>query len=243
MAGQMSSGRGSEVSTQSESATSDESMTQGPGGWFDQAGLGLFIHWDHASRQGLEISWPMAGGLFALPHCQDVTPEQYHSSAVDFDPTAWDPAGLADLAWAAGMRYMVFTAKHHNGFAMFATQISTHSVAHYAGRDLLAETITAFRARGFRIGIYFSLSDWSHPDYPPLLESHRPYFPYLTPPVPDEATSQRFRDALMAQLRELLTNYGRIDVMWFDGQWETSSPPSSLYPRRRRVRDGRAATR
>ena len=191
--------------------------------WFDDAGLGLFIHWDHASEQGLEISWPMAGGLFALPHCQDVSPEQYHSTAATFDPQRWDPAALAELAWDAGMRYVVFTAKHHNGFAMFATQTSRHSVAHFAGRDLVEETTAAFRAKGFRIGLYFSLSDWSHPDYPPLLAQHRPYFPYLTPPVPDDATSERFRAALLAQLRELLTNYGRIDVVWFDGQWERSA--------------------
>ncbi len=86
-------------------------------GWFAAARFGLFVHWDHASRQGLELSWPLVGGLFALPKCQSVSVAEYHASAVDFDPHDWDARELARTARAAGMQYAVFTAKHHAGYA------------------------------------------------------------------------------------------------------------------------------
>ena len=68
------------------------------GSWFDKARLGLFVHWDHASQQGLELSWPLVGGISVLPQCQAVSVEQYHSSAATFDPKAWDPKALAGSA-------------------------------------------------------------------------------------------------------------------------------------------------
>jgi alpha-L-fucosidase len=192
-----------------------------PRTWFDDARFGMFIHWDHASQRGWEISWPMAGGMFTLPHCQSVTPNEYHDLAKTFDPHAWDPADVARRARAAGMQYVVFTTRHHNGFSMFDTALSEHSVMHAPyGRDIVRGLVDAFRAEGLHIGFYYSLSDWHHPDYPPLLEEHKPYLPGFTPPTPDEEHAARFRAYEMGQLRELLTNYGPIDVLWFDGQWE-----------------------
>src|SRR5271169_2569952 len=106
--------------------------------WFGRARFGLFVHWDHASAQGLELSWPLVGGLFALPKCQSVTVADYHRSASTFDPTAWDPRALARLAARAGMQYGVFTAKHHAGYAMYPTALSEHSVAaSLCDRDLV----------------------------------------------------------------------------------------------------------
>src|SRR5206468_10481958 len=90
-----------------------------PVNWFDGAGFGMFVHWDHASQQGLELSWPLVGGVFALPRGQSVPVERYHASAATFDPRGWDPEALARTARAAGMRYGVLTAKHHSGYAMF----------------------------------------------------------------------------------------------------------------------------
>ena len=84
--------------------------------WFSGAGLGLFIHWDHASQQGLELSWPLVGGVFALPG-KGVPAQQYHSSHETFDPVMWDPDHIATLAKEARITYAVFTAKHHNGWA------------------------------------------------------------------------------------------------------------------------------
>jgi len=188
--------------------------------WFDEAGFGMFIHWDAASQGGLEVSWPMVGGMFTLPYCQTVTPAEYHAFAETFDPVAWDPADLARRARAAGMRYVVFTTRHHNGYSMWDTALDDHKITNSPyGKDLLAGFVEAFRAEGLRIGFYYSLSDWHHADYPPLTEADTPYnFAGLPQPTPEQA--DRFRSHLMGQLRELLTNYGPIDIVWFDGQWE-----------------------
>lgn len=189
--------------------------------WFETAGLGLFIHWDHASQQGLEISWPLTGGGGVLIHAQDVTPEQYHASAATFDPRSWDPAGLARLARESGVQYAVLTTKHHSGFAMWPTKLSDWSIERspYPG-DIVGEFAEAMRAEGIRVGFYFSLSDWHHPEYPAFSLEHRPYRFGRTPPMPDEETWGRYLDVMYGQIRELLNGYGPIDVIWFDGGWE-----------------------
>ncbi len=198
--------------------------------WFTAARLGVFVHWDHASQAGLELSWPMAGGLFALPHCQVVPAEEYHAHARTFDPQGWDADDLAARAVDAGAGYAVLTAKHHSGFAMWPTAQSDHSIAHTPyGRDIVGSFVEATRSAGLRVGLYFSLSDWHHPAYPPLRDEHRPYLPGHTPPMPDEATWARYLDFQRAQLRELLTDYGRIDLLWFDGGWER--PAAAWKPR------------
>jgi alpha-L-fucosidase len=190
-------------------------------GWFDGARFGLFVHWDHASTQGLELSWPLVGGLFALPKCQAVAVEEYHRSATTFDPVAYDPRELASMARRAGMQYAVFTAKHHAGYSMYPTTLSDYSVASSpCGRDLLGEWVEAVRGEGMRVGLYFSLSDWHHPDYPAFTDSDRPYLPGFSPPRPDPARWARYLEFLRGQLGELLTNYGTIDLLWFDGGWE-----------------------
>ena len=184
--------------------------------WFREAGFGMFVHWDHASQQGLEVSWPLVGGVFALPKCQSVPVEQYHSSAATFDPVDFDAADLAARAKRAGMTYAVLTTKHHSGYSMFATELSEFR----SRRDLVREFVDAMRAEGLRVGLYYSLSDWSHPDYPPFTEQDKPYRMGMTPPIPEPERWQRYVDFLFGQIRELLTSYGPIDVMWFDGQWE-----------------------
>ena len=191
--------------------------------WFDDARFGMFVHWDHASQRGLEVSWPMVGGMFTLPRCQTVTPDEYHALAGTFDPVAFDAPALAQRAREAGMRYVVFTTRHHNGFSMFDSKLSDHTVMHSPyGRDIVRDVADAFRAEGLRVGFYYSLSDWHHPDYPAFREEDKPYFPGVSPPVPSEEQAERFRTYLFGQLRELLTGYGKIDVLWFDGQWERS---------------------
>ncbi|HZT64712.1 MAG TPA: alpha-L-fucosidase [Acidimicrobiales bacterium] len=193
----------------------------GAGRWFDQARFGMFVHWDHASQQGLEVSWPLVGGVFALPQSQSVTVEQYHSSAATFDPQEWDPVALARLARRAGMGYAVLTAKHHSGYAMWPTKLSDWSVARSPyGKDIVAGFVEAMRAEGLRVGLYFSLSDWHHPDYPAFTEEHKPYRFGASPPMPDPATWERYLEFMFGQVTELLTGYGDIDLLWFDGGWE-----------------------
>jgi len=185
----------------------------------------MFVHWDHASQRGWEVSWPLVGGVFSLPKSQQTTAAEYHALAATFDPTGYDPVGLAQTAAAAGMRYVVFTARHHNGYSMYDTAVSDHKVSNSpygapSGRDLVRETADAFRAEGLHVGLYYSLSDWYHPDYPAWTEDFRPYRLGFSPPLPSDEQANRFRKYMMAQLRELLTGYGRIDIVWFDGGWE-----------------------
>ena len=89
--------------------------------WFDTARFGMFVHWGHSSQQGIELSWPLVGGVAALPQCTAVPVDQYHASAATFDPKSYDPAAWARQAKRAGMQYAVFTTKHHDGYAMFDT--------------------------------------------------------------------------------------------------------------------------
>ncbi len=188
--------------------------------WFDTARLGLFVHWGHSSQRGIELSWPMVGGNPALPRPEPITVAEYYATAATFDPRQWDARGLAQRAKRMGAQYAILTAKHHDGYAMFDTKLSDFSVMHSPyGRDIFGEFAEAMRAEGVRAGVYYSLSDWHHPDYPPFTEADKPYN-FMKLPQPTAEGWQRYLDFLFGQVRELLTNYGRIDVIWFDGHWE-----------------------
>jgi len=186
--------------------------------WFVRARFGLFIHWGHSA--GRELSWPMVGGNPALPLCGALPVAEYQATAATFDPRHFDAREWARLAKVAGMEYAVLTAKHHDGYAMFHTALSGFSVQHSPiGRDIVGEYVEAFREAGLRVGLYFSLADWHHPDYPPFTDEHCPYFPGRWPrPTPEQW--ERYLAFMFGQVRELLTNYGTIDLLWFDGQWE-----------------------
>jgi len=190
------------------------------GTWFDTARVGMFIHWGISSVGGRELSWPLVGGNPALPRCQSVSIDEYYAAARAFDPRGCDPGEWARLAKRLGMQYAVLTTKHHDGFAMFDTRLSDFSIVHGpCGRDLVGAFADAFRAEGLRVGFYFSLSDWHHPDYPPFSESHKPY-DFFHLPQPTAAQWTRYLEFLFGQVRELLTRYGQVDIIWFDGQWE-----------------------
>jgi alpha-L-fucosidase len=188
--------------------------------WFDTARFGMFVHWSHVSQRGLELSWPLVGGLPILPACQRVPVEAYHATARTFRPAPGAARRWARLAKRLGMQYAVFTAKHHDGFAMFDTGLADFSVAHAPyGGDLVREFVDAMRAEGLRVGLYFSLSDWHHPDYPAMTDADAPYaFGAWRQPTP--AQWERFLRVMHGQVRELLTSYGPIDLLWFDGGWE-----------------------
>jgi alpha-L-fucosidase len=194
--------------------------------WFDGAALGLFIHWDHASQQGIEVSWPLVGRSIVRGGDQArdvVSVAQYHSSAATFNPTLWDAAALVRLARSCGVRYVVFTTRHHAGYSMFHTRASDFSIEHSPyGADITRQLIDAARAEGLRVGIYYSLSDWHHPDYPAFGDGDKPYA-YERYRRPSGQAWARYLDYVQAQLNELLTQYGTIDVVWFDGQWERTA--------------------
>src|SRR5574341_1121093 len=188
--------------------------------WFDAARFGMFVHWGHSSQRGCELSWPLVGGNPALPMCGNVPVNEYHSTAATFNPRSFDARELARLAKRAGMDYAVLTAKHHDGYAMFHTRLSDFSVEYSrSGRDLVREFVEAGRAEGLRVGLYYSLSDWHHPDYPPFTEADKPYTAMRWPrPSPEQW--ERYISFMHGQVRELLTGYGPIDLLWFDGGWE-----------------------
>lgn len=191
--------------------------------WFDTARFGMFVHWGHSSEQGIELSWPLVGANPVLPMCTTVPVDAYHASAATFDPRHWDAKELARRARRAGMQYGVITTKHHDGYSMYFTKHSRHSIEHSPfGRDIVREYLDAVRAEGMRAGIYYSLIDWYHEDYPRFLETDKPYaFGKWRRPSPEQW--ERFTSFMFAQVRELLTGYGKIDVIWFDGGWERST--------------------
>jgi len=193
---------------------------EGTGTWFDTARFGMFVHWSHCSQHGCEVSWPLVGGVVALPHAKPLSVAEYHSTAATFNPAAYDPAEWARLAKRIGMQYAIFTSKHHDGFAMYHTRQNDFSIEHAPyGRDILAAFLAAMRAEGLRVGLYYSLIDWHHPDYPAFTDADRPYRWGRWRRSSPEAWD-RFLNFMFGQIRELLTNYGPIDIIWFDGGWE-----------------------
>jgi alpha-L-fucosidase len=209
--------------------------------WFADAGFGVFLHFGHASSQGWELSWQMTGGVLGQhPALEPVPCEEYFANAFAFDPHAFDAGDWADAIAAAGAGYVVFTAKHHDGFAMYDSAVSDYSIARASpfGRDLLAELLPALRERGLRVGIYLSLPDWHHADYPRMRDATvtKPY--RIGSWVRTDAEQwHRYRVHVIDQLTELLSRYGTIDVLWLDGEFEHTADEWDFADIRRRVRD------
>lgn len=189
---------------------------------FRDARFGMFIHWGPYSLRGFEASWPLVQG--------DIPWDEYEDLAREFNPRLYDAVEWAALAKRAGVRYAILTSKHHDGYALFDTALNDHAAPRMAaGRDLLLPYVEAFREARILVGFYFSLCDWHHPDYPAdsIVDEPRLLRPPrgLTPGVPASIASDperwaRYVKFLHGQVRELCTNYGEIDLLWFDGQWE-----------------------
>jgi alpha-L-fucosidase len=188
--------------------------------WFDGAGLGLFVHWTHSSAAGRELSWPLVGGGPVLPHSGECTVDEYYASVASFAPAEGATREWCAAAAAAGARYAVLTTRHHDGYALWPSAHTSLGVADSGiERDLVREFVDACRDEGLRVGFYLSLSDWHHPDYPAFRDEDRPYAMIAYPRTSPEAWA-RYVDDLFGQVRELLTEYGEISVLWFDGGWE-----------------------
>jgi alpha-L-fucosidase len=187
--------------------------------WFDSAGFGMFIHWGFISTRGWELSWPLVGGIPVLPYSlSDVGVEEYYRTAPEFAPNVDAPQEWMAAARDAGVRYAVLTTRHHDGFALWPSKYTEFT----ARQDMVASFVEAARANDIEVGFYLSLSDWHHPDYPPYADSDASYMAYLgRRPAPDAWA--RYVDCLFGQVQELLTNYGPVAVLWFDGQWERTA--------------------
>ena len=190
--------------------------------WFREARYGAMIHFGTYALTGWEAAWSLQWGAISY--------RDYESLADRFNPQKYDPRAWAQLMIKAGIKYVVFTAKHHDGFALWDTQLSDYSAPKRAAqRDLVRPYVEAFRDAGLRVGLYLTLPDWHHPDYPvgiinPLPRRVRPASA-LPPNVPASIESaperwDRYIAFLHGQVRELLTMFGAIDLFWFDGHWE-----------------------
>lgn len=176
--------------------------------WWSEARFGMFIHW----------------GLYALParhewvmSNEQISKKDYKKYVEFFNPDLYDPSEWASLAKKAGMKYVVFTAKHHDGFSMYDTNYSDYKVTNSPiARDLLKELIEAFRAEGIRIGLYYSLIDWHHPDF--LVNEHIHPERNNQQEIENDKNrdKKKFQRFLMNQITELMTNYGIIDVLFAD---------------------------
>lgn len=173
--------------------------------WWREARFGMFIHF----------------GVYAVPargewvkSVEKMTTEDYQIYVDAFNPVDFDAKAWAKTARLAGMKYAVLTAKHHDGYCLFDSKHTDYKLsARFGGRDLVREFLDAFRAEGLKVGLYYSLIDWHHPDYPNV-GNH--------PQAGDKEYSQRkfnwdnYLTYMHNQVEELVTRYGKIDIIWFD---------------------------
>ena len=174
--------------------------------WFRDQGLGLFVHWSIDSELGLIISHSLAGSS------HDYASRFYRDLPKTFNPTGFDPDRLARLARLAGFRYMVFTAKHHNGFAMWNTATTDFSITHTPYRaDITQKLLSSFRGQGLATGLYFSPDDFHW-----LFQNGKP-IQRLVPQVQPRA-NPGLMQLDQRQVTELMTRYGPVSVFFFDGE-------------------------
>ena len=189
--------------------------------WFPHAGFGLFMHWGIHSVAGIQPSWAMikdypAGGDPAFH-----PPEKYYALAEQFNPQRYDPDKWMAAAKRAGFTYAVLTTKHHDGYTLWPSDYGDMGTYRYLdGQDLLKPYVETCRKHGLKVGFYFSFADWNHPlcpvgdvgfDY-----NKRAQFPPIEPEE-DRRRFDAFYEFTMGQIEELLTRYGKIDLLWFDG--------------------------
>ena len=179
--------------------------------WFREDRFGMFIHW----------------GLYAIPargewvrSTERIPVADYEQFFQTFDPVDFDAKAWARAAKDAGMKYAVLTAKHHDGFCLFDSQLTDYKATNTpAGRDLVREYVEAFRAEGLKVGLYYSIIDWHHPDFPHYGDRQHPM-------RDDSAYGNEGRDFsnyldyMHGQVRELVTNYGKLDILWFDFSYD-----------------------
>lgn len=173
--------------------------------------FGLFIHW----------------GLYAIPargewvrSIERISNEQYQPFFDEFNPSRYDPRSWAKAAKAAGQKYAVLTTKHHDGFCLFDSKLTEYKATNTpAGRDLIREYVDAFREEGISVGFYYSIIDWYHDDYPAYHDRIHP-MRGVESFKDKEQDFNRYLDYMHGQVKELLTNYGKIDIMWFDFSYD-----------------------
>jgi alpha-L-fucosidase len=166
-----------------------------------QLKFGMFIHWGPVSLQGTEIGWSRGGERRDVGGKGEVPVEIYDNLYKKFNPVKFDAKEWVEIAEASGMKYMVFTTRHHDGFSMFDSQFTDYKITSPDSpyrKDVVKQLSDACHAAGLTWGIYYSQPNWHHPDY--MTDNHAKYQKYMA-----------------GQLKELLSSYGRTDMLFFDG--------------------------
>lgn len=200
------------------SSTSGQADRAARMAWWREARFGMFIHYGPATLTGKEISWSRANSNPKCPNNGPTPLEVYDNLYKQFFPTNFNASDWADIAKTTGMKYMVLTAKHGDGFLLWDSKVDAYNImASPFKRDLCAELSQATRKAGLHMGWYFSPMDWRDPDC-------------------RSTNNARFVSHMQDELRELLSNYGKIDVLWFDSDGRpTMWSPNTTYPLVRRL--------
>ncbi len=177
--------------------------------WFKDAKLGIFIHWGIYAVDGIDESWSFFNGYISW--------DNYMKQLAGFTAENYDPSCWAELIEESGAKYAVITSKHHDGVALWDTDLSDLNIIDKspAGRDLITPFVKEIDKRGIKTGIYYSLLDWSHPDYPNKTREVKRY-------EDDSLRWARFTKFNHGQIQEVLDNFNP-DLIWFDGDWEQSA--------------------
>ncbi len=188
--------------------------------WWREARFGMFVHWGLYS--GLAGTWngkPVAtkGGMEWIQQRVKADTDTYAQRALPlFRPVPGFAGEWARLAKAAGCRYLVFTTKHHDGFALHDSKVSDYDAGSRINRDLVREIVAACRAEGLRVGFYHSVIDWHHDQYEYARSKQLPH-PLKGQPYPNGTRDHaKYLDYLHAEVNELVSNYGRVDILWWD---------------------------
>ncbi|MBO5295859.1 MAG: alpha-L-fucosidase [Clostridia bacterium] len=187
--------------------------TPGDTSWFVHDRFGMFLHF----------------GLYSLPARHEwiktreyISEEKYQKYFKYFNPDRLDAREWAKKAKAAGMKYAIMTAKHHEGFCLFDSQFTDYKSTNTPyGKDIVKEYVEAFRAEGLKVGIYYSLIDWHHPDFP-IDKAHPRRKDENAAELDKGRDMKKYAQYLRDQVRELLTNYGKIDILYFDFSYPAS---------------------
>lgn len=174
--------------------------------WFEEAKLGIFIHWGIYAVNGIDESWSFYNGY--------ISHEDYMKQLSGFTAAKYNPGAWADLIKESGAKYAVLTTKHHDGVALWGSKLSDLNVVKQtpAARDLIAPFRKALRKKKLKVGLYFSQLDWSHPDYPHFTRAQKRY-------GDDPVRWERFLRFQRGQLDEVMSRY-KPDLIWFDGDWD-----------------------
>lgn len=191
---------------------------------FDRARYDKRMAWWLHDRFGMFIHF----GLYSIPargewlrSTEELTVEQYQPFFDEFNPYAFDARAWARMAREAGMKYMVLTAKHHDGFCLFDSAFSDYKVTNTPfGRDIVAEYVEACRAEGLKVGLYFSLIDWHHPDFPQYGDRQAPLRNDPVAGANKGRNWNRYLEFMHSQVREVCSNYGKLDLLWFDFSYD-----------------------